>query len=343
MSYLSDFIKSNDLEIEPFTLAENKLHQDDHTDPAATEHMTTTKDKPKIEHIVISGGGATGFSFFGALKKTQSSNLWNQADIKSIYATSSGAICAFLIALQIEWDVIIHYFIHRPWQNIFKMDSHLLDYFNKRGILGRNVFQEMFDPLLKCKGVSSNITMQELFDYSGIEIHCFSTEINSFSLVDISHKTHPDLTIIDVIYCSASLPILFQPFFINECVYVDGAILCNYPIYQCLHGQSANPDSILGIRISDAPLSIITTEYNLFDYLLQLFSSCIFRLGKLESKPINIKHEIVFKEYPDMISIMNVMADSQKRKDLVLFGEQMAELFLDSFKTLVQSNQDTTE
>ena len=229
MSYSCGLIKSNEPELEPFTSAETKPHHTDGTDPT-TEDMTKTKDNPKIEHIVISGGGATGFSFFGALKKTQSSNLWNQSDIKSIYATSSGAICAFLIALQIEWDVIINYFIHRPWQNIFKMDSHLLEYFNKRGILGKNIFQEMFDPLLKCKGVSSNITMQELFDYSGIEIHCFSTEINSFSLVDISYKTHPDLTIIDVIYCSASLPILFQPFFINDMVYGDGAILCNYPL-----------------------------------------------------------------------------------------------------------------
>ena len=35
-----------------------------------------------------------------------------------------------------------------------------------------------------------------------------------------------------------------------------------------------------------------------------------------------------------MISIMHVMANSQKRKDLVLFGEQMADLFLSSFTTL---------
>jgi len=320
-------IESNEHELEETSLAKTETSSEPEPEP-----------KQKIEHIVISGGGATGFSCFGALKKTQSANLWKQSDIKTIYATSSGAICAFLIALQIEWDTIINYFISRPWQNIFKMDSHLLDYFNKRGILGRNVFQEMFDPLLKCKGVSSNITMKELFDYSGIEIHCFSTEINSFSLVDISYKTHPDLTIIDVIYCSASLPILFQPFFINDSVYVDGAVLCNYPLYQCVHGQSANTDSILGIRICDEPLSKITQEYNLFDYLLQLFSSCIFRLGKLESKQINIKYEIVFKEYPDMLSIMNVMSDSKKRKDLVLFGEHIAELFLQSFISSEDTN-----
>ena len=173
--------------------------------------------------------------------------------------------------------------------------------------------------------------MKEFFDDSGIEIHCFSTELNSFSLVDISYKTHPNLAIIDVIYCSASLPILFQPFFINDCVYVDGAVLCNYPLYQCINGQSANINSILGIRVCDPPASIITTEYNLFDYLLQLLYSCIYRLGKLEEKLINIKYEIVFEEHPDLLSIMNVMADSQKRKDLVLFGENIADKYLSSF------------
>jgi hypothetical protein len=31
----------------------------------------------KIKHLVISGGGAAGFSFYGALKNTHHHNIWN--------------------------------------------------------------------------------------------------------------------------------------------------------------------------------------------------------------------------------------------------------------------------
>ena len=52
---------------------------------------------PIIKHLVISGGGAAGFSYYGVLKQTQLKGLWKLEDIQSIYATSAGAILAVII------------------------------------------------------------------------------------------------------------------------------------------------------------------------------------------------------------------------------------------------------
>ena len=53
---------------------------------------------------------------------------------------------------------------------------------------------------------------KEFYEINKIDLHIFSTELNKFETVDFSHKTHPDWRIIDVIYCSSALPIVFSPY-----------------------------------------------------------------------------------------------------------------------------------
>ena len=55
--------------------------------------------EPKIKHIVCSGGGATGFAFYGIIRETHKKGLWNFDDIETIYGTSVGSIFCFLFIL----------------------------------------------------------------------------------------------------------------------------------------------------------------------------------------------------------------------------------------------------
>ena len=57
---------------------------------------------PMIRHIVISGGGAAGFSYYGVLKQTQNRGLWYPENINTIYATSAGTFLAVILALGYE-------------------------------------------------------------------------------------------------------------------------------------------------------------------------------------------------------------------------------------------------
>ena len=52
-----------------------------------------------IKHIVIPGGGGTGFIAYGALKESHNRGIWNIENIESIYGTSAGAIIAIFIAI----------------------------------------------------------------------------------------------------------------------------------------------------------------------------------------------------------------------------------------------------
>ena len=53
---------------------------------------------PIIRHIVIGGGGTTGFMTLGALKFLQENGFWDISNIKSIYGTSIGSIAATSLA-----------------------------------------------------------------------------------------------------------------------------------------------------------------------------------------------------------------------------------------------------
>ena len=292
-------------------------------EPQKKVHLPSpaTENPFKFKHIVMSGGGAAGYSFLGAIQETFNQKRWDYSSLKTIYATSVGVIGAFSMAFKIEdFNDVVHYFIHRPWEKIFHMNGNLFQYFYNRGILGKDVIEEMFVPLLKYKKFDKNITLLELYNYSGIEVHCFTTELNSFSVVDISHKTHPNYKMIDTIYCSLCLPILFQPFFHDNKVYIDGGCLCNYPLYQCIKGQSPeNEDEILGINIYDSPVFLKETD-NLFDYLTHLISLLVYKARGIEEKKVFIKNEIIIRDYPDMHEIINVMGSVEKRTQLLQKG-----------------------
>ena len=46
---------------------------------------------------------------------------------------------------------------------------------------------------------------------------------------------------------SSSLPGIFMPTIIDNCCYIDGGVMCNYPLNQCLRDHT-NKDEILGIK-----------------------------------------------------------------------------------------------
>ena len=75
-----------------------------------------------------------------------------------------------------------------------------------------------------------NITLKELYEYSNIELHFFTFEINHFKLEDISYLTHPHLSLMVAIQMTCGLPILLTPVCLDDKCYTDGGIICNYSL-----------------------------------------------------------------------------------------------------------------
>jgi len=252
------------------------------------------ENKTVIKHLVISGGGTFGLSAYGLLKRLNEEGVWHIDNIVSIYGTSVGAILGATLALRYDWSIIDNYIINRPWNDTFKVNMNvLLQSFEKRGIYDITNFVELIEPLLRAVDISIDITMHEFFERTKIDLHIIVTELYELALVDISHTTHPDWRLIDAIYASACLPVLFRPLLKDSKCYIDGGFLCNYPLLPCIDAiaPDANTDEILGIRKKSTGVNETLDENsNLSEYLIYTFFRLIHRE---KERNVSIKNEIV--------------------------------------------------
>ena len=179
-----------------------------------------------IKHLVISGGGPIMVQVLGAIQNLEKNNFIDMKNIESIYGTSAGAIVGILICLKFDWETINDYIIKRPWNDVFSIKvQNIFDAYTKKGIFDNKIIEKCFRPLLDAKDISMDITLEEFYKFSNIELHLFSFEINEYKVHDISYITHPSLPLMTAIQMTCALPVLLtkaicpisSPFFSINC------------------------------------------------------------------------------------------------------------------------------
>lgn len=284
-----------------------------------------------IQHLVLSGGGICGFYMYGALLKMQEQGIFHMDNIKTIYATSVGVIIAVMIAMKFEWTMYTDYFVKRPWEKVLNVDIYdLMNAYDQCGIFNKKFIQIIFEPFFKAKDMELNITLGEFYKQTNIEIHMFVTELNEFKQIDISYKTHHDWEVLDAIYASCCLPIVFRPHVVNEKCYMDGCFFSNYPISQCLEtiGET-NSHRVLGIFI-DTQTKNQKDEINeknltnIFDYLFIIMQKFIHHRILVNEKK-NIQYHMDLYVIPSTLNIIEeLVRNSKERKKAIEIGESQA-------------------
>lgn len=288
-----------------------------------------------IRHLVMSGGGTSLLSMFGALQCTEESGLWKMKDIESIYGTSAGALLAYILALKYDWTELKTYFLRRPWHHVFRWDLYsLLGMIEKRGLWGPEVIEQLLAPLLFGKGLSPNTTLHEFYEATGIEIHSFTARLAPLgtSLVDVSYKTHPQWTVLETIYASCCLPILFSPLVREDELYTDGGLLLNYPVQPCL-AVVDEPDTVFGIvnrpSASDT-MPAVHASSSFLDYILHLIhhmmSKWIRRNDGSQQSPL--RHELYLTpSFLSSFDIVKLSSSEEMRESLMDVGAAVGKTF----------------
>jgi len=214
--------------------------------------MNETSNK-HIQHLVFSGGGPAGLINYGAVKQLAKENVWSLAAIKSIYGCSVGAFLGIIVSLGYDWDWLDDYFIKRPWEKMFSLSAQtILDAYDEKGLLGEKLFLEALKPLFRAKDLSEHCTLKELYEFNHIDIHLFTTNINTERLtkVDLSYKTHPDITVLTALCMSTSYPLAFKPVCIADDCFIDGGLMNNFPLNDCLDQTGCKPEDVLAFKNS---------------------------------------------------------------------------------------------
>ena len=288
-----------------------------------------------IKHLVLSGGGPVGFITYGTMRCLQKANFWKLSDIVSIHACSIGAFMGAVIALNYDWDWLDDYFIRRPWEKITNITAHsFVDALSTKGLLGQDLIKTSLEPLLSAKGLTCEITLQEFFDYTGIELVVYTTTLNQRQLdkVAISHKTNPDLPLITAISMTMAVPILFKPVFYDGQCYIDGGFISNLPINDCITANSCDPTEILALRYrwDNDQDSMITEESSLVEYLLKVIKKIRDTLCT-EDKQVKIPNRIEshMTMFQGVHTWLSVLDSEDARETLVQQGDTDASKFLE--------------
>jgi predicted acylesterase/phospholipase RssA len=290
--------------------------------------------------------------------------VWDIKNIKSIYGSSVGSYIAIILALQYEWSVMDDYLIKRPWEKIFVSTSghvnsssdppdsassssssssgptsalsdakNKLDYvfrfYNNHGLYGIKEFTETLRPALQGKDIPMNVTFQEFYDKTGIEIHFFVTEMNKFQAVDFSYKTHPTQSLIEACYMSCCYPFGFTPIYRDGCCYIDGGVINDYPVNECFSDQKCNIDEILGVKMLwEKKPANLSDKSSVLQFVSTFFNQIKANLFENRpTKPIPNEVVCVSKVFSSQDWI-NWVKDENYRRELVLRGDTFANVFL---------------
>lgn len=324
--------------------------------------MTTpTEDNTVIKHLVVSSGGPAGHMMYSILRTLNLKGIWDFKNIKTIYGSSIGSYIAIILSLRYDWQVIDDYLIKRPWEKIFisstsstcstssttestehgnhnttstfagaknKLD-YVLRLYNNHGLYGLKEFTETLRPALQGKDMSVNITLNEFYEKTGIEIHLMVTEMNKFRVVDFSYRTHPNQSLVEACYMSCCYPFGFVPIYRDGCCYLDGGIINDYPVDDCIRDQKCNLSEILGIKMLwERKPANLSEKSSVLQFVSTFFNQ--IKSNFFENKITRaIPNEVVcVSKVFSAQDWMNWVKDESYRRELVLRGETFANVFL---------------
>lgn len=290
-----------------------------------------------IKHLVISGGGPTGFYTYGAAKYLANQNIWNIDDIKTIYATSIGAYIGVLFCLKYDWETLNDYIIKRPLERIFHISPEsVFSIWETKGLFGEDCLKETLKPLLIAKELDINITLKEFYEYSKIELHMFTVDINDFPLheTDISYKTHPELKLTTALMMTMTIPFICKPILTDNKCFLDGGIVINYPLQICLTQTKCDENEVLGfknyysIEKRNTNINGVNNNTNLLNYWLYFMRILIKQLNKDSKNPI-ISNEVkcFVDDIGDIDEWKKCLDDKEQREKFIKKGEAAGFMF----------------
>jgi len=237
--------------------------------------------------LVISGGAVKVIATLGCLKFFEEKQLLR--NIKNFVGTSAGAVICFFIILGYSSVEILDFM-----KDIFNDDSlsrvlHVDDIFAMTSTLGISdgkALIKLFQKILYQKTKHLDITFLDLAKKFGknlvVSVSNITHEQEEFLNVD----TTPDMSVIDALRMTCSIPLLFTPVKWNGCMYVDGALYNNFPMSYFIKQGHVFAD-IIGINIQSVNYQNIT---DIMSYISFLLNTTMHHMNDLQIKTMHL-HE----------------------------------------------------
>lgn len=284
------------------------------------------KDYP-YKNLVMEGGGVRGLAYAGVFSVLEQKNILQQ--IENVGGSSAGAIAGMMVSIGYSAREIDSLMIELPIQKFndgkWGIVGKYKRFKNDFGIYKGEAFEKWLQQLVAHKTGNPLLTFRQLHQlrlsnalYK--DFYCTGTNLSKQQLEIFSYNNTPDMPLALAVRISGGVPLYFEPValdnrlqkikktdstsFVNY--YVDGGMLCNYPIsmFDTCEDNSANPLTGHNIKFNTQTIGIKLERPQQIDSLnnnsIKIPSYDINKFSEYLSAFANLLMETLNRKYPGL-------------------------------------------
>lgn len=190
------------------------------------------------EYLSFSSAGTRGFCFHGMMSaleermKCCSFDDWRDG-LRGVAGTSAGAIAALSVVLRLTTEkrerVLLRHEMNH-FNALFRAPD-LTGMPHKFGLDDGHGLRMAIGLLLDMGGLAITSTLDDLKRLTRTELVCVTCNVTTRKPYYLRADTHPTTLIVDAVYASCALPMLYQPFhFDDNTILIDGFAIEPQPL-----------------------------------------------------------------------------------------------------------------
>jgi predicted acylesterase/phospholipase RssA len=214
--------------------------------------------------------------------------------LQNFIGTSAGAIICFFLVLEYTSSEIRDFIFEQSESSVITDIICIDNIIETMGLVsgqmavsnGNNI-TKLFQNILLKKTNKLDITFIDLAKTYGKNLVICASNITQETYEFFSVDTTPEMSVIDALRMSCSIPLLFSPVSWNNSLYVDGGLYCNFPLLYFEHELKNNSiRDVLGICVKNKNGGQFNT---IFQYTMFLINSLLSKFN--EAQVENIIHK----------------------------------------------------
>ena len=182
--------------------------------------------------------------------------------VENYIGTSAGAMICYLLSIGYTPFELIHFLCKSNFIDEFQ-NLNLAGIIEQKGLINYYIVQEYLEKLTLSK-IGYLPTFKDIRLRCGKNLTVVVYNLTKNITEYINADTYPDMPCLTAIRMTISVPLLFERFFYNNCEYIDGGLVDNFPIAH--YDKPGN--KIMGININ--PRNIAQKRGGYMTYLLQI-------------------------------------------------------------------------
>ena len=240
-----------------------------------------------FDELIISSGGVKGYLMFGALKELNEHHPLQK--FTHYTGASMGSLLSALLAIGCTIEEMEAILVEIEWFDFF--DIKIRHFLEEMGFIDTFDLQKYFKAVLSYKNLSPNMTFQELYEQTGKVLTIGVTNVSKRRDEFHYYKTTPNMSIIQSMIMSISIPFVFKPIRYEGSLYSDGGIMNHFPYYY--HTKTKK----MGICLMDRNLfdemeNIPQSDNPLMEYIVNIFSCMTDEMVRMKMKEKKTKNTI---------------------------------------------------